>query len=391
MAVLFPYPAHDALQVIDGPLARELSIHRYDGPKRSKAQLFGMGGPLGRQFAIVLGNTDVVTGYHPAKQTRMLFEKYELPPLAGIEISTEPYQGSRIRVQQDSKLQASNQVSCLVADESTLVALLRWYAGVAAVATDVSAFELTRVTKAARDAGFDLGTKEEGGWTVFRSTAFPTQIGVSFQGEETYAISLSDREIGARLHAELRVEACTATALWPSCFTGISGYEALYSAIQRIAMLARALGEEALLEFSEIVKRPPNSTEAVRQVVQRVGQDIFRRRLIQYWGGKCAMTGLNIETLLRASHIKPWANCDTDEERLDVFNGLLLAPHLDALFDKRLITFSADGYVVRSAYLSDEHVRQLGLDFESMPPIALSVRHQEYLAWHRAHPFGQQV
>lgn len=243
----------------------------------------------------------------------------------------------------------------------------------------------TRVTKFAQDAGFDLGTKEEGGWTVYRSTAFPTQIGVSFQGEETCIICLSDREVGLRLQAEFAFEASTAAAPWPTCFAGISEFEVLYATIQRIGMLARALGEDALREFSEVVKRPPSSTEAVRQVLQRVGQDIFRRRLVQYWDGKCAMTGLNIETLLRASHIKPWANCDSDEERLDVFNGLLLAPHLDALFDKRLITFSEDGYVVRSAHLSDQHVRQLGLDFESMPPIALSERHQEYLAWHRAH------
>lgn len=246
----------------------------------------------------------------------------------------------------------------------------------------------TRVTKAAQDAGFDLATKEEGGWTVFSSTAFPTQIGVSIQKDETYRVCLSDSEIGGRLQAEFAFEASTASALWPTCFGDISGFEALYATIQRIAMLARALGEEALRDFSEVVKRPPNSTEAMREVVQRVGQDIFRKRLIQYWGGKCALTGLNIETLLRASHIKPWAICDTDEERLDVFNGLLLAPHLDALFDKRLITFSEDGHVVRSAHLSDEHVRQLGLDFESMPPVVLSEKHQKYLTWHRAHPFG---
>lgn len=249
----------------------------------------------------------------------------------------------------------------------------------------------TRVTKAAQDAGFDLATKEEGGWTVFTSSAFPTQVGVSFQEDETYRVCLSDSEIGARLQAELAFETSSAGALWPTCFAGISGFEALYATILRIAMLARALGEEALRDFSEVVKHPPNSTEAVREVVQRVGQDIFRRRLLQYWGGKCAVTGLDIETLLRASHIKPWANCATDEERLDVFNGLLLAPHLDALFDKRLITFSEDGHVVRSEHLSDEHVRQLGLDFESIPPIALSERHHEYLAWHRAHPFGQEV
>jgi hypothetical protein len=51
------------------------------------------------------------------------------------------------------------------------------------------------------------------------------------------------------------------------------------------------------------------------------------------------VTGLAITELLRASHIKPWAARDTDAERLDVFNGLLLAPHCDALFARGFITF----------------------------------------------------
>ena len=52
------------------------------------------------------------------------------------------------------------------------------------------------------------------------------------------------------------------------------------------------------------------------------------------------MTGLDVPELLRASHIKPWADCGTDAERLDVFNGLLLAPHLDAAFDAGFITIA---------------------------------------------------
>src|ERR1700730_2948398 len=29
----------------------------------------------------------------------------------------------------------------------------------------------------------------------------------------------------------------------------------------------------------------------------------------------------------------PWAMCDSDEQRLDVFNGILLTAHVDAAFD----------------------------------------------------------
>jgi putative restriction endonuclease len=92
----------------------------------------------------------------------------------------------------------------------------------------------------------------------------------------------------------------------------------------------------------------PRSTEAERVVVQRVGQGIFRAGLLEYWEGRCAITGLAVPALLKASHIKPWADCASDAERLDVFNGLLLAPHLDAAFDCGLITVADDGAVVVS-------------------------------------------
>jgi len=60
--------------------------------------------------------------------------------------------------------------------------------------------------------------------------------------------------------------------------------------------------------------------------------------LLDLWEGRCAVTGLAVPELLRASHIKPWADCETDAERLDVYNGFLLAPHLDAAFDLGFIT-----------------------------------------------------
>jgi putative restriction endonuclease len=78
--------------------------------------------------------------------------------------------------------------------------------------------------------------------------------------------------------------------------------------------------------------RPSAARE--RLLVHRVGQDVFRAGRIDYWEGRCAITGLGVVELLRASHIKPWAACDLDAERLDVLNGLLLAPHLDAAFDR---------------------------------------------------------
>ncbi len=50
-------------------------------------------------------------------------------------------------------------------------------------------------------------------------------------------------------------------------------------------------------------------------VIQRIGQDVFRDALMNYWGGRCPLTGITEHGLLRASHIVPWADCN-DAQRL---------------------------------------------------------------------------
>lgn len=87
-------------------------------------------------------------------------------------------------------------------------------------------------------------------------------------------------------------------------------------------------------------------TEVERMVRQRVGQNKFRDAMLDYWGGACAVTGVALPEVLRASHAKPWAECATDAERLDVFNGFLLSANLDALFDRFLISFDEQGVLV---------------------------------------------
>ena len=87
----------------------------------------------------------------------------------------------------------------------------------------------------------------------------------------------------------------------------------------------------------------PQTTEAERRIIQRVGQDIFRNRLMTYWQGRCPLTGITDPALLRASHIIAWKDCDSDAERLDVHNGLLLSALWDAAFDRGLVTFDDDG------------------------------------------------
>jgi hypothetical protein len=212
--------------------------------------------------------------------------------------------------------------------------------------------EHTRIEKAAADAGFDRSVVQEGNWLVFRSTAFPMFLGVAVLAGEQYRLGVSETSVGLRLAEEFGLEGIQEPGPWAVRLERLEGYACLHQALQRGARIAHTVAGEGARQFSAKTRKPPDTTEAVRLVVQRVGQDIFRKSLLDYWGGKCAVSGLDVPELLRASHIKPWAECETDGERLDVFNGLLLAPHLDALFDDGWITFTDAGELLVSEVLT---------------------------------------
>lgn len=80
-----------------------------------------------------------------------------------------------------------------------------------------------------------------------------------------------------------------------------------------------------------------SSTEKNDMITLRIGQQRFRRTLLDYWGRRCVITGA--KTMLTAAHIKPWAVAN-DSERLDLFNGLVLSPVYDRAFDVGLVTFA---------------------------------------------------
>ena len=115
-------------------------------------------------------------------------------------------------------------------------------------------------------------------------------------------------------------------------------------------------------DLLSIVQRTDiDTTTRETMVLARVGQGLFRRRLIERWEGRCAVTGCSNLTVLRASHIRPWRDCG-DEERLSADNGLLLTANLDALFDASLISFQEDGRIWVSPGLSLAERQELNLE-----------------------------
>lgn len=166
--------------------------------------------------------------------------------------------------------------------------------------------------------------------------------------------------------------------------------EALRLLLQRAAKLAHSLPNQAQTDFESALKAEletlPDAirgTEVERIVRQRVGQQTFRAAMLDYWGGACAVTGIALPEVLRASHAKPWADCATDAERLDVFNGFLLSANLDALFDRFLISFDHEGGLLVSDAISEQDIRRLGLDAPRRLRW-LATEHRGYLDYHRA-------
>jgi putative restriction endonuclease len=93
-----------------------------------------------------------------------------------------------------------------------------------------------------------------------------------------------------------------------------------------------------------------SKTEQEQIIISRLGQGNFRRNVIRLWGS-CSITGLQEISLLRASHIKPWKESN-NQERLSPFNGLLMIPDYDFLFDKGYISFKNNGDALISQRLT---------------------------------------
>lgn len=244
---------------------------------------------------------------------------------------------------------------------------------------------ITRLEKAATDNGFDLDLGRATDWLHFGSSQTSMRIWLTAVGESLFLMAASRADVLDAL-AGLGV---VFTSPLPSGAAGarsVSEIAALHRLLRRAFQLSRTLPDELLHVFEAETAKLPRATEAERLVVQRVGQNIFRRGLLEYWDGRCAITGLAVPDLLRASHIKPWAHCDSDAERLDVFNGLLLGPHLDAAFDAGFITIAEDGSVRVSDALPPEAQLVLGLD-QPLKIRGLHRAHERYLPWHRSKVF----
>lgn len=230
--------------------------------------------------------------------------------------------------------------------------------------------------KVAFDNGFRRVHGEADGWRRYGSTTAQGSIWLAHCSDGHWLLAIDHG--GVLSEIGLEQAGVTGPGLGRFQFETLA---ILYAAMPRLYELAVSLPDAPLLEFQNRTKDLPRSTEAERMVIQRVGQNIFRERLIDYWQGQCPLTSIADSALLRASHIKPWKDCESDEQRLDVHNGLLLSALWDAAFDKGLVTFSEGGEPVFSNRLSENAAASLRGSM-TQGSIKLTKGHLAQLSWH---------
>lgn len=127
-------------------------------------------------------------------------------------------------------------------------------------------------------------------------------------------------------------------------------------------------------------------TQRLELLLCRCGQGAFRRKLIKL-RGHCYVTKIEDESLLRASHIKPWRDSD-NLEKLDEHNGLLLTPLYDHLFDAGYISFEDDGTMLIAKEL-EPHLKRLGITKDFLRE-DFGEKTKRYLIHHRAKFYEHQ-
>ncbi len=123
--------------------------------------------------------------------------------------------------------------------------------------------------------------------------------------------------------------------------------------------------------------------ETSKQVLTniRIWQNEFRKKLILSLK-KCPITGINDTRILNASHIKPWV-MSNNIERLDIYNGFLLSPTFDKLFDKWIITFDLEKRIIISQSIDEKNINFLWISNKQyIQDLPISWR-EEYLEYHR--------
>lgn len=147
-------------------------------------------------------------------------------------------------------------------------------------------------------------------------------------------------------------------------------------------MIASFISENVSIDFNKETAKVKEATGSTKETIiqARVGHGPYRDKLFKKWGGKCAVTGIALESMLTASHIVSWS-ISNDKEKVDPYNGLPLIPNLDRLFDRGMISFDDNGHLLHKKEFSGL-LRDLKIPLDSKID-GLFGENKKYLKRHR--------
>lgn len=171
--------------------------------------------------------------------------------------------------------------------------------------------------------------------------------------------------------------------------SGLIGSEAMN--LLRMNATGETVGSygEGLVEWEEHLRGEITSrtdiseTEKQQLILARRGQGQFRKN-VQQLERRCRVTKVDQPEHLRASHCKPWRDCESADERLNGENGLLLTPSIDHLFDRGFISFENNGELLISPVAHRPSLARMGVPVDERFNVgAFSEGQRQFLEFHR--------
>jgi hypothetical protein len=173
---------------------------------------------------------------------------------------------------------------------------------------------------------------------------------------------------------------------------GLVGHEVTQLIDVRVEDVTSQTNDDGLSEWEERIRTrleddtSIDRTEKEQIILARRGQGRFKRN-VGVFESNCRITRVDRLEHLRASHIRPWRDCETNELRLDGENGLLLTPTIDHLFDRGFISFESTGRLLISPVAHVESLRKMGIPEEGHQCGGFTEGQRKYLEFHRESVF----
>jgi predicted restriction endonuclease len=137
---------------------------------------------------------------------------------------------------------------------------------------------------------------------------------------------------------------------------------------------------------TELLEEVTDLKEKFTQSHARIGQGKYRKNLLQQCP-ICPITLVSDDRLLIASHIKPWAKSNS-QEQLDPHNGFMFTPTFDFLFDRGFMSFTNNKKTILSPFLSNMTYSKLKISNNKIiRQLVMDDKRMDYLEYHRTNIF----